>query len=74
MSMQHEDLLSLVERLRRTPREAETVEFKSNWDRPEDIGASSPCGGWGKFVTLASEGRPCGCWLKGTLARSALGI
>ncbi len=39
MSLQHEDLLSLVERLRRTPHEAETVEFKSNWDRPEDIGA-----------------------------------
>ena len=31
-------LLETLERLRRLPRETATVEFKSNWDRPSDIG------------------------------------
>lgn len=31
-------LLNILEQLRGLPREAATVEFKSNWDKPEDIG------------------------------------
>lgn len=31
-------LLNTLDQLRRLPREAATVEFKSNWDYPEDIG------------------------------------
>lgn len=36
--MDQQALLDTLERLRSLPREAATVEFKSNWDRPEDIG------------------------------------
>lgn len=36
--MDRDALLDTLERLRSLPREAATVEFKSNWDRPEDIG------------------------------------
>jgi ATP-dependent DNA helicase RecG len=36
--MEHQTLLDTLERLRRLPREAATVEFKSNLDSPQDIG------------------------------------
>lgn len=38
INMDRQALLDTVERLRRLPREAATVEFKTNWDQPEDIG------------------------------------
>lgn len=38
MVMDTPALLTVLEQLRHLPREAATVEFKSNWDRPEDIG------------------------------------
>ncbi|MFZ2540812.1 MAG: RNA-binding domain-containing protein [Gallionella sp.] len=38
MVMDAATLLSKLEQLRSLPREAATVEFKSNWDHPEDIG------------------------------------
>jgi len=31
-------LLNLLDQLRQLPREAATVEFKLNWDKPEDLG------------------------------------
>lgn len=34
--MMRQDLLETLERLRRLPREAATVEFKSNWERSAD--------------------------------------
>jgi ATP-dependent DNA helicase RecG len=36
--MTHEALSNLLAELRALPEETEWVEFKSNWDRPEDIG------------------------------------
>lgn len=36
--MEQQAMLDTLERLRSLPREAATVEFKSNWDYPEDIG------------------------------------
>lgn len=36
--MMRQDLLETLERLRRLPREAAAVDFKSNWERPADIG------------------------------------
>lgn len=38
MVMEAAALLNVLEQLRRLPREAATVEFKSNWDHAEDIG------------------------------------
>ena len=36
--MTSQALLNLLDQLRQLPREAATVEFKLNWDKPEDIG------------------------------------
>jgi ATP-dependent DNA helicase RecG len=36
--MDHDKLLNILDQLRRLPCEEATVEFKLNWDRPEDIG------------------------------------
>ncbi|MEW6520600.1 MAG: RNA-binding domain-containing protein [Thermodesulfobacteriota bacterium] len=38
MSYDKESLLNTLDQLCRLPREKATVEFKSNWDKPEDIG------------------------------------
>lgn len=38
MVMEAVALMNVLEQLRRLPREAATVEFKSNWDHAEDIG------------------------------------
>ena len=39
--MASQALLNILDQLRRLPREAATVEFKLNWDKPEDIGGYS---------------------------------